>query len=320
MGGVFGQHAARVAGCGLLPRLASGGQFLRRNGQRQLPFLGVNADGVAILHERNRPAHISLRRDVSDHEAVAAAAEPSVGDERHVFAEALAHDGGSRRKHFPHAGSALRPFVANDDDVAFLDRAVENGFHRLLLGFKHDGLAFEVQPFLAGNFCDRAVAGEVAAQDDQMAVLLDRIIEAVNDGLRGRIRFHVGQRLCHGFAGDGEGVAVEKALVEQHFHQRPDAANGDDFAHQMFSARLQIRENGHVFADAREIVNGQLHLRGVRDGKQVQHGVRGTAQRDDHGDGVLKGFLGEDVERLDANLQHFHDARAGAAAIVQLRG
>jgi len=320
VGGVFGQHAARVAGCGLLPRLASGGQFLRRNGQRQLPFLGVNADGVAILHERNRPAHISLRRDVSDHEAVAAAAEPSVGDERHVFAEALAHDGGSRRKHFPHAGSALRPFVANDDDVAFLDRAVEDGFHRLLLGFKHDGLALEVQSFLAGNLRDRALAGEVATQDDQMAVFLDRIVEAVNDCLRGGIRFHVAQRLGHGFAGDGERVAVEQFLVEQHFHQRPDAADGDDFGHQMFAARLQVGEHGHAFADAGEVVNGQLHLRGVRDGEQVQHGIRGTAQRDDHGDGVLKSFLGENVQRLDAELQHFHDARTGAAAIVQLRG
>src|ERR1019366_450803 len=55
VGGVFRQHATRVAGRGLLPRLATGGQFLRRNGQRQFPFLGVNADRVAVLYERNRP-------------------------------------------------------------------------------------------------------------------------------------------------------------------------------------------------------------------------------------------------------------------------
>ncbi len=41
----------------------------------------------------------------------------------------------------------------------------------------------------------------------------------------------------------------------------------------------------------------QLHLRGVRDGEQVQHGVGRTAERDDDGDGVLERFLRQDVER-----------------------
>ena len=64
------------------------------------------------------------------------------------------------------------------------------------------------------------------------------------------IGFHVGERLRHRFAGHGERVAVEQSLVEQGLHQRPDAADGDEFGHQMFSARFQIREHGHVFADA----------------------------------------------------------------------
>ena len=98
----------------------------------------------------------------------------------------------------------------------------------------------------------------------------------------------------------------------------PPMATSSDM--QMFAARLQIGEHGNAFADAREIVNGQLHLRGVRDGEQMQHGIRRTAERDDDGDGVLKRLLREDVERLDALAQHFHDGRAGAAAIVHLRG
>ena len=69
---------------------------------------------------------------------------------------------------------------------------------------------------------------------------------------------------------------------------------------QIFAARLEIGEHGHAFADAREVVDGELHLRGVRDGEQVQHGIRRTAERDDDGDGVLKGFLRQDVERADA--------------------
>ena len=88
----------------------------------------------------------------------------------------------------------------------------------------------------------------------------------------------------------------------------------------MFSARFQIGEHGHAFADAREIVNGQLHLRRVRDGEQMQHGVRRTAERDDDGDGIFKSLLRQNVERANALAQHFHDARTGAAAIVHLGG
>ncbi len=113
---------------------------------------------------------------------------------------------------------------------------------------------------------------------------------------------------------------MEQACVEQRLHQRPDAADGDEFGHQMFAARFQVGEHGHAFADAREIVERQLHLRGVGDGEQVQHGVGRAAERDDHGDGVLKRLLRHDVERADAAFEHVDHARAGAAAIVHLRG
>ena len=121
---------------------------------------------------------------------------------------------------------------------------------RLFLGLEHDGLAGEVQSFLAGNFRHRAFGGEIAAQDDEVAVLFDRFVERLDDGLAGGIRFHAGERLRHRLAGHGQGVAVEQSLVEQRLHQRPDAADGDEFGHEMFSARFQIREHGHVFADA----------------------------------------------------------------------
>ena len=101
--GVFRQHAARVAGRGFLPRLAAGVQFFAGDFERQFAFLGVNGDGVAVLHERERPAGVCFRRDVPDDEAVAAAGKPSVGDERHVLAESLAHDGRRGRKHLAQA-------------------------------------------------------------------------------------------------------------------------------------------------------------------------------------------------------------------------
>ena len=44
--------------------------------------------------------------------------------------------------------------------------------------FEHDGFAVEAQAFLAGDFRDRAFGREVAVEDDEVAVLFDRIDRA----------------------------------------------------------------------------------------------------------------------------------------------
>ena len=111
---------------------------------------------------------------------------------------------------------------------------------------------------------------------------------------------------------------MQQAGVEQHLHQRPDAADGDQFGHEMLAARFQIGEHRHALADAGEVVERQLHLAGMGHGQQVQHGVGRAAQGDDHGDGILEGAFGHDVERAQALLEHLHDRGAGAAAILFL--
>ena len=191
MRGVFRQHAARIAGRRFLPRLSAGVQFFAGDFERQFAFLGVNRDGVAVLHERERPAGVGFRRDVPDDEAVAAAGKPSVGDERHVLAESLAHDGGRGRKHLAHPRPAARPFVADDDDIALHNRAVENFSHRGFFGIKNTREAGESQSFLAGDFRNCPLWRKIAAQDHEMTVLFDRLVERLNDRLVRRIRFHV---------------------------------------------------------------------------------------------------------------------------------
>ena len=64
--------------------------------------------------------------------------------------------------------------------------AVEDGLQRLLFALEHDGFAFEAQAFLAGDFADRAFGAEVAVEDDEVAVLLDRVVERADDGLARR--------------------------------------------------------------------------------------------------------------------------------------
>ena len=206
------------------------------------------------------------------------------------------------REHFAHAGTALRPFVADDDDVAFLDRAVEDGLERLFPRTSNTmALPLNCRPSLPVIFATAPSVARLPRRITKWLSFLIGLSKRLDDRLPGGIGFHAAQAFRAMVSPvTVRAVAVEQSFVEQHFHQRPDAADGDEFGHQMFAARFQVGEHGHAFADAGEIVKGQLHLRGMGDGEQVQHGIGRAAERDDHGDGVLKGLLGEDVERLDA--------------------
>ena len=64
------------------------------------------------------PPTAASGRHVADDEAVTAAREPAVGDQRDLAAEAAADDGARRAQHLGHAGCALRALVANHDHVA----------------------------------------------------------------------------------------------------------------------------------------------------------------------------------------------------------
>ena len=120
-----------------VPRVAfSGGGVKRCAAPRQLGrvhrqvhhvLLGVDGDDVAVAHQRDGSAVLRLGRHVADDEAVGAAGEAAVGEERHVLAEARAHDDGGGRQHLRHAGPALRALVADHDHAALADLAALDG-------------------------------------------------------------------------------------------------------------------------------------------------------------------------------------------------
>ena len=71
-----------------------------------------------------------------------------------------------------------------------------------------------MKPFFAGNFSHRAFGCEIAMQNNQMAVLFNRVVEGVHDILRFRIGFHLRQILRQGFAGDGHAIAMQQACLK----------------------------------------------------------------------------------------------------------
>ena len=90
---VFRQHAAGITRGGLFPGLAPRLQFFGGHFHGQFPLHGINDNRVAVLHQTDNSAEIRFRRHVAHDETMAAAAEPAVGDEGHVFAQTFAHDG-----------------------------------------------------------------------------------------------------------------------------------------------------------------------------------------------------------------------------------
>ena len=107
----------------------------------------------------------------------------AVGQQRHVVAQAGTHDGGGRRQHFRHAGSAFGTFVANDDDVAFVDLLLFQGREHLFFGIEHVGGSGKHESLFAGDLGDRTFGREVASQDLDVTRRFDRIAERANDFL-----------------------------------------------------------------------------------------------------------------------------------------
>ena len=59
-------------------------------------FTRIDRDPIAVAQQPDGPAHGRLRGNMSDDEAVAAAGEAPVGDERDLVAQPAPHDGAGR--------------------------------------------------------------------------------------------------------------------------------------------------------------------------------------------------------------------------------
>jgi hypothetical protein len=108
---------------------------------------------------------------------------------------------------------------------------------------------------------------------------------------------------------------VQQPGVEQHFHERADTTDRDQFRHEVLAARPEVGEHRHACADADEVIQVQRHARGIRDRQKMQDGVRRAAERDRDRDRVFERLAREDVGRLDAPRQQFENGRARAPAV-----
>ena len=195
-----------------------------------------------------------FRSNVADDQSVRGAGETAVGDQSDGFAQAGADEGGGGRKHFAHAGAALAG-LRSESRSRRRDGFGSRGWRPGRSSSESKTRAGPVIFIRLGNFGDGAFGGQVALQDDQVAVRSDGRTPRMNHVLiLARLGGNVRQRFGDGLAGDGQSVAVQHAVRQQNLHDLRNAAGGVQFRDDVFAGGLQIAEHRNARADGLEIV------------------------------------------------------------------
>ena len=116
--------------------------------------------------------------------------------------------------------------------------------------------------------------------------------------------------------GHGEAVAVEEPCVEQLLHDHRHAAHPVEVDHVVVAVGFGVGDVRNPGRHLVEVVEDQVDAGLGGDGQEVQHGVGGTAEGHDDGDGVLEGLLRQDLTRPDVEAQQLHDRGARGAGVV----
>ena len=122
----------------------------------------------------------------------------------------------------------------------------------------------------------------------------------------------------HGFAGAGQGAALQQRL--HRFHHGGHAAHGFQIREGMTAAGLDVAQIGHLTAQLVKILQRKVNAGLVGNGGQVQGAVGGGAHGHAHDNGVAQGVAGHDLAGGQALLQHFHHPVAALLGNAALFG
>ena len=178
---VLREHAGGVARLGQLPLGLAAGQLVSAHVEIDGVGNRVDHDAIAFPDERDRAAVDGLGRDVADTEAVRAAGESAVGDERAVAAPSGTLHRAGDGEHLAHTRAALRPFVPDHDDIAREDRPGEDRLHRAVFAFEDPCGPFEPIEVDARDLHDRTLGRHRSPENRDATARVDRVAERMND-------------------------------------------------------------------------------------------------------------------------------------------
>ncbi len=193
---------------------------------------------------------------------------------------------------------------------------VHNRRHTRLFGVEHARRAGDVGVFKAADLGYRALSSEVARQNGEVALRVFGRLERQHHVLTfGRRAGYVPKVFGDGFARDAQAVAVQKTVIEQHLHDERNPADPVQVGRYVLARRFEVDHVRGTFADMFKVLERQLDIGSVRDGEQVQHGVRRAADSHHDGNAVFKRLFGHDLARCEVVLEQLEQrrpARCGA--------
>ena len=165
---------------------------------------------------------------------------------------------------------------------------------------------------------DAAVFCQIALQNGNAAAGRIRVVNRADDALVAvDDAFEV---LRHGLARAGHHRRVEQALLRQLLHHGEDAARAVEVFHERITRRRKVAEVRRVGGNLVRVVKVDGHACFVRDGGQVEHRVRGAAERHVNGFSVVERGRGHDVARADVLLHQRHNLHPSVLGEAQTRG
>ena len=208
-------------------------------------------------------------------QAAGGAAEPAVGEQRHVGAHALAVDEGGDAEHLAHPGAAAGALIPDHEHVAALVAPVAHGRQRLFFRLEHPRRAAMHQRGQSGRLEQRPIRAQVAGEHGHAAVCGAGVGDGAHDLTIGRRS--VLELLRQRASGVREAIAVQCARLQQRAQDYAGATHVVEVAGQKTTARLQVGNERRAGEYRRHVVEVKANTGLVGDRRQVKRSVRRTA-------------------------------------------
>ena len=171
-----------------------------------------------------------------NHHAVCTAGKPAIGDQTDRITQPCPDDCRGRRQHLAHTRATLGSLITDHHDITRLDPVRKHRFHARLFGFEYTCRPGDLVQLDAGDLCHCAFFREIAFQNCEVSLRVDRIVPRTYHILILARDFRdVLQYFRYRLTGDGERIAMQHAMNEQHLHHLRNTAGLVQIGRDIFS-------------------------------------------------------------------------------------
>ena len=170
-----------------------------------------------------------------------------------------------------HSGTALGFLITDHHDRAARDFSTLEAGQHVFLRIVDARRTEETVALFPRDLGNRSVRGKVAAENLNVAVRQDRVIDLADHTMFELRWSNRGEVLCQRLARDGYAASIEEAVLEQVLHQGRRSAACVQVLLPEAAARLEIGNQRHPVADLLKV--GECERHAGRAGHRGEYGV-----------------------------------------------